>query len=224
MKLSDFQKTVVNSILSGKCTEIVSFLNEYGELTQEISQGNYSIASHSFSNGSTVYVPKDRELTFTRLKEYVSLWDRLQVMGLIYTVSLDLKGKSLFPLFRSATSPDTAMLSIIYEHLKKEIFTLPELSAFAARGFLTTEEYFLQEENRDRKKAQRLTLIIAVISIAATFLSALFQYFTYTTDRNVVIKNANAFSDTTKVIIIDTKPLLKDTLHIQNNRNRIKLK
>jgi len=224
MKLSNFQKTVISSILDGKCTEIESFLNKYGELTQEVSQGNYFVANTPFNNGSIVYVPKDRNLTFTRLKEFVSLWDRLQVMGLIYTVSLDLKGKPLFPLFERNLSPDTAMLSIIHERLLKEIVTLPELTDFTARGFLTTEEYFLQEENRDRKKAQRLTLIIAVVSIAATFISALFQYFTYTTDRNVVIKNAHAFSDTTKVIIIDTKPLIKDTLHIKNDKNKIKLK
>jgi hypothetical protein len=225
MRLTNFQKTVVNSILVGQCSNIESFLNEYGELTQEKAKGNSFLGDHiSFDKDSIIYVPKNRDLTLTRIKEFVSLWDRLQVIGLIYTVSLNYERRRLFPLFMDTVSPDSTMLSIIHEQINKDIVPLPELKDFVARGFLTTEEYFLQEENRDRKNAQRWTKIIALISILATLFSALFQYFTYRTDRNVVIKNDHAFSDTTKVIIIDTKPLPKDTLHVQNNKNKIKFK
>ncbi len=214
MKLSDFQKTVIKSLLSGKCTTIDSFLTEFGELTQEKASGNSYIANTSFERDSPVYVPKNRELTETRLKEYVSLLDRLQKIGLIYTVSFDLQAKGLFPLFTAAFGPDVALLSLVIDRLKKEIVPLPELSEFVLRGYLTTEEYIAKEENRDRKKAQRLTLIIAIISITATFLSSLFQYLTYTTERNVIIKNQSAFPDTTKVLILNSKPLIKDSLHV----------
>jgi hypothetical protein len=218
MKLSDFQKKIINSILDGKCTRIDSFLNEYGELTKEKTKGNSYVGHTSFSKDTIVNVPKNRVLTYTRLKEYVSLWDRLQNMGLIYTISLDLQHQEIFPLFTTNLDPDTAMLSIIREHNQKEIIPLPDLPDFVVRGYMTTEEYFLHEENHDRKKAQRLTVIIAIISIVAALLSSLFQYLTYTTERQVIIKNQSAFPDTTKVILLNSISLPIDTLYLPTKK------
>ena len=214
MKLTDFQKTIVAAILSGKCTNVESFLQDQCDLTPAMNTtGSYYRVMYKFEQNSRVYIPKDPAVALSRLKEYVSLWDKLQKSGLIYSSSLDPKGQNLFPIFGPNMKPDDKILSILKDYHENEIVPFPDLNDFVARGYLTTEEFFLQEENRDRKRAQKLTLYIALISIAATLLSSLFQYLTYTTDRTVLIKNPRAFADTTKIIILNQGRVKTDSVN-----------
>ena len=211
MTLSDFQKTLVDEISAGKCSDIDSFLLDYCDLTEGINPGNFYYDDTSFPHGCKIYVPKDDSLALLRLKQFVSLWDKLERMGLIYSSSIPPQRWTLLPVYTSTLEPNRSILSIAKDFKKKEIITFPEISEFASRGYLTSEEYFLREENRDRKRAQRLTLIIAFVSIAATLFGVIMQYITYTTDRTVYVKNAGAFSDTTKVLFLNSREDLTDS-------------
>lgn len=215
MTLTSFQKNLVGSILAGKCNDIQSFLHSHCDLAETTNNTrNFYYEANFYPRGIKVYVPNDDAVALARLKEFVSLWDKLDRSGLIYSSSIPPGNWSLPPILTASSELNTSMLSIIKDFNKKEIVAFPELSDFVARGHFTSEEYFLREENRDRKRAQRLTLLIAVVSILATLAGAFLQYMTYTTDRTVYIKNARAFSDTTKVIILNQPVNILDT-----NRN-----
>ncbi len=86
---------------------------------------------------------------------------------------------------------------------------------------MTDEEFFHQKEDTDRKKNLSLTRRIAYISIGASVFIALssivFQYIIYTTERNVIIKNPNAFSDTVNVRMTDENWKKIDTIKSHTN-------
>ena len=214
MTLTDFQKSLVSSILAGKSNDVTSFLHGYCDLSEAINPGNSYFEHNDYTRGIKVYVPKQDSLALSRLKEFVSLWDKLERTGLIYSSSIPPGKWPLLPIFTASLELNTSMLSIMKDFNRKEIIAFPELSDFVARGYLTSEEYFLREENRDRKRAQSLTLAIAILSIMATLFGAILQYVTYTTDRTVHITNSRAFSDTTKVMILNQPSSTVDSTRI----------
>jgi hypothetical protein len=100
--------------------------------------------------------------------------------------------------------------------VKKEIIPLPGLSTFIQNNYQTGEEIGKNEETIDRKANLSLTRKVAYISLGISIIlsatTLVFNYFIYTTDRTVLIKNSNAFSDTTKVVIINPAVQKRDSI------------
>ncbi|MBI3580309.1 MAG: hypothetical protein HY089_12970 [Ignavibacteriales bacterium] len=138
------------------------------------------------------------------------LWNQLEKANLIYSLSID--GRNPFPLFKQDGKPYTKALHTIWQFNLREIVVFPELSDFVKNNFLTFEELKAADEATDRKTSLQLTRRVAYISIgisvALAVITVIINYLTYTTERTVTIKNPSAFSDTTRVLILNQeKPL-----------------
>jgi hypothetical protein len=216
MYLSDFDKEIIQAILNKKCITVDSFLLQYGDLEKKSNNNVHHMGNYyEFQPGTIIYVPRDPLSALAKLRQFLSLWDKLEKLGLIYTTSTPPKGLRLFPVFTADLQPNQDFLSSIHKFHEKEIVAFYELQEFISRGYLTEDEYYRREENSDRKKAQYLTIAIAVISILATIITTIFQYYTYTNEHYVYIKNAQAFQDTAKVRIVNTQSIVHDTVFVK---------
>jgi hypothetical protein len=114
---------------------------------------------------------------------------------------------------------DDRLWQLIKEFVLVEIVPLPKLDEFIKRGYKTDQEHYTEEENKDRKRANRNTLVIAIITVV---LSSLINYLIYTNKRDVNVINQrdtinvkvlpNQNIDTIKSIISDSIKNLKDRI------------
>ncbi|MCI0695955.1 hypothetical protein L0337_28645 [candidate division KSB1 bacterium] len=145
MQLSEFQKLLIDLIKSGEVKDVESFLKTYCDLqiTQNL-QGGFHGFYGEFAHGIVVYVPKNPTLSLTHLKEFISLWRRLEKNNVIETSSKKPCTRSFFPVFKKDDTgkligPDDDILFALKEFNNKEIdsTSLLELEEFVKRGYTT---------------------------------------------------------------------------------------
>jgi hypothetical protein len=217
MKLTDFQKKLVDDIRDGNVTDLKSFNERHiefekanykgvGERGMSLRRRDQTRGSFVVRSSTEVKIFKNENETFKKYLEFIALWDYLEANRIIVRVMKARSGEIneyFFYFFKNdGQTPNQDFHSIIWDYLDYDIAPLPTISDYIARGYLTAEEYNLEQEKRDRRTAQQVTIGIAIFTVVA---SSLFNYFTYTKDRYVYIKNEDAFKDTIKVIIIDNK-------------------
>jgi hypothetical protein len=69
------------------------------------------------------------------------------------------------------------------------IIPFKSLNLFIKNGYKTSEELELLEERKSRKSAELFTKIIAIFSIIVSLFTIIFNYITYSKEREMIIKN-----------------------------------
>ncbi|MCX6168005.1 MAG: hypothetical protein NTX65_01595 [Ignavibacteriales bacterium] len=220
MYLTEFQKELVKAIIDKKINDIESFFHNFCELTESRNQGAIHMSDFgTVQNNSKIYIAKDEDSALLKTKEFITLWIALERVDLIFSIKSPNK-KYNTPIFKKNNSPFSELSSISKDYFTTEIVYTPALNKFYERNYLTNMEYEQNQERLDRKESQKLTRKIAYISISITIvvsiLTAIFNYLTYSTDRNVKITNKEAFKDTIAVKIV-TKP---DSLKLEKDINK----
>ena len=230
MKLSEFQKSIVRSIESGKVTDLESFISEFCD-TQYVS---YLGAMHTgifseFKSGLRGYLPDNQNKIKEELQNFIVVWNILYDLKLILVSDKPNLGAKVFPIFERLNDqkqykPNEAIVLLTNKYYGKSILTLNSLTDFINRDFLSPEEYQYLDEKKEREKSQNLTRKIAYftigISIFITVATSIFNYITYTNQRKVTITNPEAFSDTINVKIIKNEEHLIDTIYIDPNNDK----
>lgn len=201
MRLSDYQKKIIKSINTKEVNNIFSFIQKYCPIDDKVADSEIVLRINDVG-----YAIRDELKMIDNLRNLTFVLSLLERSNLMYqttevgTVSM-------------ATTSSNQNLSYIFDFVSahRKIHYLPteELKTFIKNNYLTNEEIEYQEERKSRKKAQRLTIIVALGTLIIT---TIFNYFTYTTDRTVIIKNKDAFSDTISVNIIDSKEEIKTNI------------
>ena len=227
MKFTELQKKIIASISEGKIKDINSFINVFCILEKRtikpIGRHRDPYKDELVQSGvdKDVYVPKDLSKNIDLIKEYLLIIKVLEKSGLIFINKKEVWKKDIKSIYIESPKnkelvPDLSICNLISKYFDQEIAYTPELQNFVNRNFLTLEEQAHEEEKRHRVKAQRLTLIVAIFSILGTMGTTLFQYFTYTNERVVHIKNKNAFSDTIAVKIIEGSEKITNSTEIDS--------
>jgi hypothetical protein len=216
MKLTDFQRSIIASILHGQINNAETFLAVRcpGKRVQAV--GTTLLGWRNINHGETGLLLDDGAVAYSQLKQFLSLWRRLESAGLINTVTTASRVGTFEPIFKPSAQPnanevDRNIMTILQQNADREIQTLPELEDFVEHDYLTIDERDKQAEAIDRRIAQRDTRRIAYwsigISVVVALSGAIFNWLTYTTERSVIIKNASAFPDTQKVLLVNPSAL-----------------
>ena len=206
MHLTEFQKEIIKSIIDHEVNDIESFFRKFCELTEAINQsGTHMSDFGNIRQNMRIFIPRDENATLLKTKEFITLWKALERVDLIFSISSTTRQFNT-PIFNNRNMPFKELSDISKEYFFREIVFTPELNKFYKREYLTNLEFEQNQERRDRKESQKLTRKIAYITVSITIivsaLTAIFNYLTYTTDRNVKITNKEAFKDTIIVRVI----------------------
>jgi hypothetical protein len=212
MKFTTIQKEIIQSIVNKKTTDIHSYINIFFNFDKSLIKPS-GMHNDPYKDGlvdpgidKEIYIVKEQDDAIQKIRDYSVVIHRLEKNDLIYLNNIendkDIR-KSFYAEKPKGLFPDRVLFNILNKFYNQEIIVTPELKDFVDRNYLTFEENEIFEERKHRIKAQRLTIIIAIFSILGTIGTTLFQYFTYTNERVVLIKNENAFSDTLNIRIID---------------------
>jgi len=220
MQLSEFQKQIVGTILTGETCHIETFFHMFCSFQSvnypHSSWGSYGNRTAKPEIGNLTYVVKNPKEVIGQLSQFIAVWNQLKNSNLV--ISIPCHRYYLHPIYWEQTSSnyqtENNVLELFNAFDREEIVPLPALEEFVKAGYKTREEIkqeeerdFLLSEMSDRKGSQKLTKRIAYISIAASIVSVVvsgvFNYLTYKTDRTVTITNAKAFPDTTRVYLVN---------------------
>lgn len=155
--LTEIQKEIVNQILNRKTVDFSSFLFE-NKLTDYKSKEEIDKVLFTFSTGyatDTLGLLNFNE-SFDKIINYISILEMLEKYNLIFTYkilyNLDIK---FYPNGRF--NGDNILIDKLNYFFKGreiiEFIPLKELDEFVKRGYLTEEEYYKREEDKDRKAA-----------------------------------------------------------------------
>jgi hypothetical protein len=218
MRLSKFQSEILDAVLKGSIFDIESFFKTF--IKSEYSTGkhpSYAIGDdYIISADIPIYVLENEDEAINQTKEFIALWDKLIKNGLIVNVPIHRFPRIVMPVCCKGNEVARRFLTIILPYWHDQIATLSDIYDFIKRGYLTEEEYYHKEEDRDRKKAQRLTLFISlasiVLSLIISIVTTILNYRLYSTERSVTIKNPSAFLDTTKVVIVNNTDAKRNSI------------
>jgi hypothetical protein len=220
MHLTEFQRSLTKDMFDGRITNIESYLKLHIKTNQEISKGAVYGAKPMVMGNKPIYVMIDENEAIRQIKEFISLVSELEKARLV--LSIEIERPLQYPLFNKSGEYSKLPNLITQQFAKKEIIPLPGLSTFIHNNYQTEEEIDKIEETRHRKTNLSLTRKVAYISLGISILlsvtTMVFNYFIYTTDRTVLIKNSNAFSDTTKVVIVSSSIQKVDSIRALQNK------
>lgn len=220
MTLDDFQKKIVRDIADGKVKDIYSFVKS-GRL-RVLSGIKKEKAYHNpdgllIPDYTTVAKGSDDDELFEQFKIFISIWNYLEEIRMIQVFTLRTDYSRVLYFVKQDGTEFDRLMSLIWGRYSREIVPLPPLKDFVARDFQTEDEFqhneerkrwdeeakdrthALEMEKQDRKRSMRLTMIVAISSIALGIGGVVFNYVTYKTEREVIIKNSHAFPDTLTV-------------------------
>jgi hypothetical protein len=223
MILTGFQKKVVQDIIDGKVKDLESLISLNAKLSSAINDTNTTFTlydRHTIIPQQKVSRVADDNEALSQVRQFVALWNQLEKANLLITITVEYHAP--MPICRQDGTPHYKIIQIMALYNKRELIPFPELSDFIKNDFQTAEELKSYDEARDRKESLRLTRKVAYItigiSIVLSLLSVLFNYMTYTTARSVTITNAHAFSDTTKVLMIEPSTSTTSTESVKGSR------
>ncbi|MBE2227099.1 MAG: hypothetical protein IAE93_07155 [Ignavibacteria bacterium] len=230
MYLTDNQKQLLNDIVENKIFDVYSYFDTQNDFVHEFYEEEllleiYPNEYKSTLQGGVYLLPI---IKYTKLCqeffEFIALCQLIERLGMIHTTKMPVDRKWYFPILPydsvsndKYTFPDEfnwpdevrRVNQILYERYLWEFFPYPELHEFIKRGYKTNYELISENEDIDRKKAQKTTLRVALITIVLSVLisisTSVFNYVTYNREREVIIKNVNDFNDTTRVFLINSQ-------------------
>jgi hypothetical protein len=219
----EFHKKWITEILNNNVHSIYDFINKLDYVTNTKYSNPDSVTI--IIEGKSIGIYSSSEIYFVDFENikkiegdlinFINLYKYLCEKDFILTEKMpNVRFKPFFTLDKSqsekliVTSPTRKLNYFNYKYSDTAFFATNELHEYANRNYKTEQQYYYEEENKDRKKAQRLTIIIALGSL---LLTAFMNYFTFTNKREVEILN---LKDTSKVILLNT---VKDTSKTDSN-------
>ena len=205
------KKEIILSIKNKEVNDINSFLikfTSYKEKRFEPSNTNHthSLYGRNINYKDMFYLANDDRDIIFKLKQFISLWNKLEKLELIITVP---HTEKLLPLVSSETKNTVLkdiknITSIVKGYLDKQIIPdEDELKTFIKNKYASKEELYYLKEKKYRIASQIVAVIVAVISIVFSILN----YKNNTKPREVTLRNSNLTNDTLRVILINSKEL-----------------
>lgn len=205
MELTNYQKQLIKEIIENKIFDLNSFFEPKCTPLQHSLSVKYKDREHA--SYSYNFIPNDSIELMIQLKEFISLWDKLERFQLIKSIPRDTMTQKSIRLIckkdqQGRYEIDYTFIPIIFTYCEKQIFPYPELITFVSRGYLTFEEDFQLKQIDNMKHSRRISYISMIITLLIAAISIIFSFITFTTNRSVTITNPKAFQDTTHVIIL----------------------
>jgi len=206
MYLSKFQKEIVRKISSEEIKTVFDFLSSFNLVISgvaprksEVTNGIEKVEGEAdFFLDNIQYKIIDRNDAYSKLIDFRKVINLLNKEGLI---DISLSSNLNFGHVGYSTYPKY-VINLLWASRNTFIIIYNEMKIFG-KDYLTPQE-----------RTQRRQLWVPIIvAVATVLLSSVINYFIYTKEREVFIKNINAFQDTVKVKLIDDK----DSLRIENN-------
>ena len=192
MHLYQDQKIWVKLLNEREIHSFEEFLIKYSGLKMEkVEEGKNNIKD-------ALIVDKEYEMEiFQRIQLFIDLTKRLRREGLLLIEKIkDKLNRNIPSVFydRKNTTDNISYIihQIIISNYFEKYFPSPSLHEFIKYNYKNLEERRIDDEIKDRKRAQKLTILVAVLSIIASVLSAWFHYSINTQERNVTIENLMA--------------------------------
>jgi|WetSurMetagenome_2_1015567.scaffolds.fasta_scaffold91939_1 hypothetical protein len=249
---TDNQKKIVQQILEGKVNDLFSFIFENKldkrEKTEGYREDEYkkyeklnNARRREFKEGMGKMNIIDFENSFKLLIDYFYVIRKSKKNELLsFGQRKEFSGKDIFDVSDGSRKYEKQIdnLNTVFNNYEDcEFYPNPELNYFVDRGYLTEEEFYKNEEDKDRKVAlkedefykkeedkdrkaslrqstisQRWTI---GISVGIFVIGTIINIFIYTKDRDVNIKN---YKDTTKVIVVEPQKIVNDSLQINKDK------
>lgn len=210
MHLYQDQKTWAKLLNKREVNSFEEFLLKYSGLKMEK-------VKHTENNiKDELIVDKQSELEiFQRIHLFIDLTNRLRREGLLLIEKIkDSPNRNIPSAFYDSENITGNSSYLIHQITTKNYFERyfpsPGLQEFIDNNYKTLEEQRIEGEIKDRKRSQKLTILVAVISIVASALTAWFQYSINTQERNVTIENPLELPDTLNVRIANDEVLRLD--------------
>lgn len=229
MNLTEYQKKLANLINDGQINDFESFLNYNQDIfdliqftTKTIIMKGEGVEDWLGAGLDKAYYVEKPSEALNIMKEFMTLWDKLEKNGLIKTIpreDLTISTK-LHPICvskqvygRISKYHSNAHNIILNEYRRKQIIPLLELKDFINDNYFTKAESEKISENKNReitlemtneslklsRKSLRLTLILAIITLVITII---IQVIFSSKERDVKIVNPELFKDTVSVKIL----------------------
>ena len=208
MKLTDHQTKIVDQISKVNIFDIDKYLIEFYSdiLFASSSDGGFQGTQFRFEGGQKIFYIQD-QLSFLRsVSEFIGLINFLENENLIHLSDKYPNKSKVFPIFyqlsETRRKPYQDYYDLVEQYLHKTIVATPSLQSFVERGYKTLLEEQSHFERKDRIQAQKLTKLIAIMSIAISIITLIVNLLFYTKERIVTIKNPELLNDSIKVHII----------------------
>lgn len=219
MILSDFEKEIINSINSKEIKSILDFPKKFFDYTtRKNTTAHFTSYFYEFKASIDVYYIENANKEFDKLNRFLSLIEKLVNHELINEVTVG--AKKLPPIFSDRNGklkPDEEILSTLYNYRSLVVVPSIDLSHFIQNDYKTKNEIAFEKEEQEkekirseekahREKAQKQTRILSYSAIGVSVFTAIattiFNYATYTNERNVNIMNQK---DTVYIKVLDER-------------------
>ncbi|KAB2846342.1 MAG: hypothetical protein F9K45_02070 [Melioribacteraceae bacterium] len=228
MHLSDFETSIIQSINLDTIRNIRDFYHNLCNyvLDKELHanlQKRKTVIPHV---KDSILLPLDLDTIeiWNRTRTFLQIIETLHKEELILMVNIgEPKKYSIVSVIdkNGNYSDDMILNSLASEKSNIEILPLPKLRSFIHNHFQTEEEEFNDYQKKYWKKSLRTTIAISLISI---FAASFVNYFIYTNEREVTIKNFSDTKDTVYVKAIESinSIISSDTLFNTSNKKELK--
>ncbi|WP_333875038.1 hypothetical protein [Methylobacter sp.] len=200
MHFSVKEKETIVKISSGVIHDLPSYLAETVPLKEERNTwATFMGGVVEIPSGITVKMIEDDDALARELSIFIALCYKLQSFQLLQILE-NAAPKSIPPMlmrkYPSGAQIPPKITNLFVNNRSFEVVPFNELSVLISDDYLTAEERNLQDERNAREKAQRTTVIVAVVSLlistATSVGTTYFNYKTYSTERKVSIANLDA--------------------------------
>ncbi len=156
IELTEFQKWIIDAILSGDINSYRTFSYKFGEIVKMKIENK--LTDRDVPKRLHTHFQNSKEDYITSLKEYFSLVIKLNRNGLIILINNKISNKEEF-----LTMKDTDFMHFNMEDYRhKEIISLPELQSFVKRGYRTYSGMLSEKESR---RPWRIAMLITAVSV-----------------------------------------------------------
>jgi len=189
ISVNKFQKQIIDDILNGEVKNVLDFIVKY-------TAANYN------NKGKLVVAHDLVEHTKYFILEFDMLYEKLLKENYIKVIYED-RNENIFLMANNILELDNndGAFQKLYSI---DIIPLPELQEFKDRGYKSFEQYIWEKETNQKWK---LTLAAIIIPAFLNIILAGINIFLFTTERNVIIKNKDAFPKQLNVKVDDLDKL-----------------
>jgi len=227
MKLTDHQIKIVDQIAKLNIYNIDKYLNEFYSdiLFESISDGGFHGTQFKFDGGQKIFYIQD-QLNFLRtVSEFIGVISFLENENLIHLSNKYPDKSNVFPVYyqlsETRRKPFQDYYDLVESYLHITIVATPSLQSFVERDYKTLHEEQSSAERKDRIHAQKLTKLIAFMSIAVSIIALIVNLLFYTKERVVTIKNPEIINDTLKVQIVNIDSSFNNNLNTKSDTTKL---
>jgi hypothetical protein len=199
MNLTTEQKAIIVSINNRTIQSVIDYFNHTFECQIEINDRYNLIEAElpRISPGDQVLIVKNQDDVVIKIAQFYSLCSILENSNLLSIV--DIGANTQLPKLVIQGEKDIGYAYYVLRALNKEsnkkYIAKPSMEIFIKNEFMTNEESDRKKEIYAREQSEKWTRAIAlasiIISLFTTIGTTVFNYMTYTKERDIVIKNVD---------------------------------